>query len=256
MARIIYTLGELAGSIGGMTFQRNNAGSIVRTRPRPNKSTTIRQSQSHINHTKWIYQWQQLTQTQRDNWITYASTWTKLNKFGQVKTLTGLNWFETSNYYRPSLNEAILFNPPIHTLPQNPPSFEVQLSDSTLNIYLIDAHDYNGSPLIIWVSAPTNKNTPSINQTQRKAMILDNLVTNPVNITTEWQLATGLQFSPTTSFPNANIYVCLQSISRSSGITSPFLCSKEHTGTLTEQFILTDSGDYLMTDTNDQLTTN
>src|SRR3990172_5446755 len=152
MARIVYTLGELTGSIGGMTFQRNNSGAIVRQRPQPSKSTTIRQSVTHANHLHWLYQWQQLSQTQRDDWNSYASIWTKINKWGQAKTLTGQNWFETANYYRADLGESQLSSPPVHTLPQNPPAFSVQLQINSIRLYFTETHDYTNNPLLIWVS--------------------------------------------------------------------------------------------------------
>jgi len=253
MARIVYTLGELMGSVGGLTFQRNSSGTIVRTRPIPTKRTTTRQSATHTAHIHWLYEWQQLTQAQRDDWNTYASTWQKINKFGQSKTLTGQNWFETSNYYRTNIGETQLSNPPVHTLPQDPPTFDIYLSETAIRICATEAHDYINNPVILWVSPPTRRNTPTINQTRRLATIL---IVEPAcgyDITTFWETAIGIPWTPSTLFPNANIFVCLQSIRRSSGITSALLCEKADTESGIGSNLETDTGDNLQTDTGDYI---
>ena len=157
----------MVGNLGDITFQRNTAGTIVRLRPRPSKSSTTQQTTAHINHIDWSYEWQQLTQDERDDWNTYAGTWTKVNKFGQTKTLTGLNWFESANYYRLELGESILTAPPVHDLPQAPPDFDINITDDTISLTFNEAHDYDVSPVIVWVCAPTKRGTQSLNQRSR-----------------------------------------------------------------------------------------
>jgi hypothetical protein len=232
MARIVYTLGQLKGSIGGLTFQNNSSGAIVRQRPQPAKGITTKQSNTHVNHIKWLYEWQQLSQAQRNLWNVYANTWTKINKFGEVKKLTGLNWFETSNYHIQSIGESILQSPPAHDLPQTPPSFNIEITDTIIYLVMNEAHDYYNYPVLVWVSQPIRRNTQTINQTRRLAMIITNLNTNPISIKTEWELATELPFSPLSLFPNANLFVCLQSMARTSGITSTLLCKSVNTSLL------------------------
>ena len=248
MARITYTLGELMGSVGGLTFQRNSAGAIVRQRPIPSKQTTTRQSISHAAHIKWLFEWQKLTQSQRDAWNVYADTFTKINKFGQVKFITGQNWFETSNYYMEVIGEAIMTSPPIHTLPENPQTFNLVLSASQIQLNFTEAHDCTGNPILIWVSAPTKRNTPTVNQIRRLAQITEDCPIGLFDITAVWENAIGLPWTPATLFPNANIFVCLQSLRRSSGITSALLCAKQNTAATAIDNIQTDTGDDLQTD--------
>lgn len=235
MARITYTLGELTGSLSGVTFQRNRSGTIIRTRPAPSRKSTTRQTAIHTSHTGWLYQWQQLTQEQRDLWNDFSITFNKVGKFGQTKTLTGQNWFETCNYERFIITGTILSNPPVYALPQSPPAFELIPTNNNLYINFLQSHDYVNHPIIVWTSYPTRKNTLSINQIRRKALIITATPTDPLGITNEWETATGLPWSPSALFPTANIYVCLQSINLSSGITSALLCSKTNTGSVTQE---------------------
>ena len=248
MARIIYSLGELAGSIGDLTFQRNNSGTIVRTRPRQNKSSTLRQTARHTQHIDWLAKWQQLTQNQRDDWNTYASTWTKINKFGQVKTLTGQNWFESSNYYMSDMGQAMLANPPGHTLPLAPPDLDILVSETEIQVSFVAPFDYTYDSLIMWASTPTKKNNFQVNQIRRKVTVLNATPANPLDITALWETAIGLPWEPLTLFPNANLFVCLQSISKGSGIASTFICNSINTLSIVGNSLLSDAGVQLQTD--------
>lgn len=233
MARIIYgpLVTAVKGSISGITFQANPSGSIIRSRPRTTKVSTTKQTQSHSKLSRLLFEWQAITQTQRDLWNEYAAAWTKTNKFGQTKILTGLNWFTSVNWWRLYLDTSILANPPAHDLPDAPPSFALILSDTDIYLNFLDSFDYSINALAVWMSIPTKKNTLSINQIRKLVTVFQATPLDPINITSQWETATGLVWAPANNFPNANIYVCLESIRKSSGITSSLLCTKNSTPT-------------------------
>jgi len=235
MARIVYTIGEIFGSIGGLTFQRNSSGKIIRGRPTVGKKSTSRQQRSHAVHNELLRGWQLLTNAQKDLWNTYGNTFVKINKFGQDKTLTGANWFESLNFFRQLLSLPLFTSPPAHLLPSSPPTFEIELTATTISINFTSAHDYVDSPVVVWVTIPTRKISNSINQIRKFALIISAAPADPLDITTEWETATGLSWSPVTNFPNANIFVCLESVKASSGITSPMVCGKKSTTEFTEE---------------------
>lgn len=230
MARVVYgpLVSSVKGSIGGITFQGNPSGSIIRNRPRPTKVSTNRQTASHASLQNLLYLWQQLTQSERDEWNVYATAWTKENKFGQAKVLTGLNWFTSVNYYKLLVDSSTFTSPPAHVLPQAPPSFGLVLSDSAIKINFLEAHLYPENPVAVWASFPTRKNTLSINQVRRLVTILTAQPADPLDITALWKIATGINWDPANNFPNANIYVCLESMSATSFITSSLLCTKQN----------------------------
>jgi hypothetical protein len=234
MARIVYTIGEIFGSIGGLTFQRNHSGKIVRFRPTVGKKSTSKQQRAHLIHNDLLRGWMLLTNAQKDLWNTYASTWVKVNKFGQDKTLTGANWYESLNYFREILSLSYFTVPPAHDLPTSPPTFEILLASDSVKINFTSAHDYVDSPVIVWVTLPTRKISNSVNQIRKYALVISAAPSDPLDITTEWETATGLDWNPTANFPNANIFVCLESVKASSGITSPMICGKKSTSEITE----------------------
>lgn len=234
MARIVYILGELKGSIGDITFQRNASGKIVRLRPRKNKSSTQKQQASHLLHNDLLREWQLLTLTQKNSWNAYAALWPKQDKFGLNKILTGANWFESLNFYRQLLSLSLFTSPPAHDLPTSPPAFQIILSSTQLLIILLASHNYNDSPVVVWTTLPTRKTTNSINQIRKYAKIITIDPGSSLDITTEWEIATGLTWSPLVTFPSANIFVCLESVKASSGITSPMSCKVESTSNVAE----------------------
>lgn len=226
MATITYTLGELKGSIGNLTFQRNSSGKIVRVRPRINKSSTSSQQKAHSKLFDSLYNWQLLTNSQKDSWNTYANTFTKINKFGQEKKLTGLNWFTSTNFYNLLLGNPLFTNPPPHTLPPSPPSFEILLTETSIKINFTSRFTWTTNGLIIWSTLPNRKNTNSINTVRRLVTVIkDEPMNNIIDITSLWETSMGITFN-TANFPNANIFVCLESVSTESGITSPLICNK------------------------------
>ena len=231
MARITYgpLVTAIKGSIGGVTFQNNTSGTIIRSRPRPTRVSTTKQTIAHAALQQLLYEWQNITQSQRDEWNEYASVWTKENKFGESKTLTGQNWFTSVNWWRNELDETILAGPPAHTLPQAAPSFAMILSNSDVKINFLSAHDYVNNPVAVWSSLPTKKNTLSINQIRKLVYVFRTTPADPYNLTALWEAAIGLDWDPSNNFPDANIFFCLESIRESSGITSSMLCTKNET---------------------------
>lgn len=234
MARIVYTLGELKGSVGDLTFQQNSSGKIVRLRPRKNKSSTTRQQNSHAIHNNLLRGWQLITLSEKNSWNTYAGVWTKINKFGEVKKLTGQNWFESLNYYRGLLSLSLFTLPPAHDLPIAPPSFEILLSASSVVVEFTSSHNYVDSPVMVWTTIPTRRSTTSINQIRKFCIAITADPGSSLDITTEWELATGLNYTPALTFPDANIFICLESVKATSGITSPMVCESESTQEIIE----------------------
>jgi hypothetical protein len=238
MARIVFAplVSEIKGSIGGVTFQGNPSGSIIRLRPHLSRASTTKQSAAHSSLSNLLYQWQNITSVQRDDWNTFAALWVKTNKFGQDKTLTGLNWFTSVNWWRLNIDQPLLSSPPAHTLPAAPPAFEVLITAAQLRIDFTAAHNFVTSPIAIWSSLPTKKSTLSINQIRKLVTIVNAAPADPLDITSLWETATGIDWSPSVVFPGANIFVCLESVSQSSGITSAMLCSSKYIESDTSTF--------------------
>jgi len=228
MAKIIFgpIVESAKGSIGGVTFQSNAAGTIIRSRPHVSRKSTHKQNIKHLVIAKINWRWQQLTEAEREQWNTFAATYTKTNKFGQVKKLTGLNWFFSVNFWRIQINLAHLTTPPIYGSPMAPPDFSLILSNSAIKINFLEAHNFDLYPVAVWGMLPTKRSSFSLNQTRKLIEVIEVPPSDPYDITTNWSDKIEIAWNPSVSFPSANIFICLESFTRSTGITSTMLCTK------------------------------
>jgi len=231
MARVTYgpLVTAVKGSIGGITFQNNSSGAIIRSRPRPTRSSTNKQTSSHAFFAEYLHQYQLLSLTEKQAWNTYATTWSKINKFGQSKILTGQNWFQSINYWRVQMDLSILSDPPTHLLPASPPSFEIVFTDESINLNLTSSFNFTENSLILWSTIPTRRTKTTVNQIRKLIKVWNADPGNPVDITALWEAQTNTIYNPTINFPSANIFFCLQSCLKSSGITSSMLCTVNNT---------------------------
>lgn len=102
MALIVLAGGEQrSGSAGGITYSRNRFGAYMRNRAVPVNPNTDRQANVRNQVRALSIAWENiLTQTQRDEWETYAANVVWQNKLGQSVLLTGLNHYIRSNVPR------------------------------------------------------------------------------------------------------------------------------------------------------------
>ena len=232
MARIVYIIGTLYGSVGGSTFQKNASGYIVRQRPQLSKKSTLKQYSAHNKLQNWLANWNQLGGTNQMAWNVFAMANPKTNKFGQVKNITGANWFMSVNYMRTLLGLTVLDSPPTYTIPDAAPNFEIELFSDNIKINFLGSFDYTNNSLIVWVTPPTNRTTVSVNQIRKFSFTQASTPANPLTITSNWQSTIGINWDPLDFFPNSYITVCLQSVRRSSGISGVLLCKQANTDSI------------------------
>lgn len=220
MAKIVPAFGPIKGKVGGVTFQVNPAGNTMRATPRPRKSSSTKQSQAHQTHQRYLNQWSSLTLTQQMDWATFAATYTKIDKFGVDRTITGLNWFESVNQQLVFAGMSEINSPPTHDTPAAVPAFVIILSASAIKIGLSDTYDFGTGSLIIFASLPLFRMGNSQIRFMKRMLTATSAPGDMIDITSEWEEATGLIWSPNTTFPAANIRVQIQSMSNASGITT------------------------------------
>lgn len=133
MARIIYSglIESIRGSIAGTTFQKNRYGHTVKRKPnmvRPATPFQNRQKQLISRATK---AWRELTDSVRDSWNTWASTYPSYSRFNPSAELSGYAVFVRSQVY------GLLAADTIRTIE---PSFTLNIDD-TLSLSLARISD-------------------------------------------------------------------------------------------------------------------
>jgi hypothetical protein len=114
MARVTYgeSVTEYAGSIGGITYQKNASGNIARLRPNPTVNPTSLQAGYQTNMAYLVSFWPTLSQADKDLWDAFAIAHDHTTPWGEVKTLSGYQWFISCNLICLAAHELILSSPP------------------------------------------------------------------------------------------------------------------------------------------------
>jgi len=102
MARIIYgaLVESIRGSIGGTTFQRNAYGFTVKKKPNMIHPNSSYQQTQKIVFMQSVMAWQQLTDAQRLDWETWASTYPQYAKHNASSQLSGFAVFVRQHCHR------------------------------------------------------------------------------------------------------------------------------------------------------------
>lgn len=96
MARILYSgigIVDGSGKLNGSVLSKNKGGAYVRTKVTPvNPQTTAQQNQRNILST-WSQGWRGLTPAQRSGWNSAAVNFPYVDRFGNVRQLSGFQLY-------------------------------------------------------------------------------------------------------------------------------------------------------------------
>lgn len=211
---------DIAGSIGGYTFQTNRSGRIIRSRGGTFKNSTPKQTIQQANHTTIISEWQSLSLADRDLWNLFSLANTKTDKFGTVRTLTGLNWFEAINSTRKCFNLSILLTPPVHSLPVAPPVYDFTAGATTLEIDFNPPFAPVDTGLKIWTTPPLTTITNSLRSQYRLTKVIQSGPYDVIDITADWISTHNVPYPPSSQTFCFTIGVMIQSCLLPNGICS------------------------------------
>lgn len=141
MARIKFSpvVGEISGSIGGSTFQKNRFGFTVRKKPLPPSIISALQYNNRVNMARVISAWAGLTAAQRkawDNFLSFSAAYARLNKNA---LLSGFNLFVRYNIIRLNAGLEIRTALSYVTPPFVPVGLTLELQSPSLPVIITEA---------------------------------------------------------------------------------------------------------------------
>lgn len=210
----------MTGSIGGFTFQKNRSGPIIRLRPSGQKKVSDLQTQKQALHTTMLANWQNLSQANKTLWNSFASLHTKTNSFGQTKTLTGLNWFESINQNLQYISQPTISVPPVYTLPTAPGNFVFILSLTELKLKFMPHFNPANESLLIRATAPLSVSSHTLQKDFRLISVRNTAPYTTIDLKTDWQNYFNIPYPPASSTDCFNIAVMVQTVEKTSGLVS------------------------------------
>lgn len=223
MARVTYIapISEIVGSISGYTFQRNRSGTIVRSRPRGYKQSSSLQTLAQNDFYKYISTWRNLTLSQKQAWNDFADLHDKENQFGQTKTLSGLNWFQSVNYYLELLGSSPITTPPSYSLPPSVASFTFVATLSDLAVVFDSDFSPTNSSLIVRVTTPSNLSTNNVRSNFHLIGTFSSQPFKILDLKTLFENYFNVSYPLSSTYNNYTLHCMIQTVHNTSGITSP-----------------------------------
>jgi hypothetical protein len=222
MARILYSdpISEIKGSIGGVSFHRNNSGCICKLKPSPRVTLSPYQSYSNYKISYFSSRWQMLTIGQKEDWNAYAALHTKYNYWGEEKTLTGYNFYMMSNINSFNIGGGLITNPPVYVAPLAVHAFTIVIGVASLNVNFGEEWDFTGYSLIVF-SSPLLR---CVSNKQRNNLYLTRVYhTSPIqllSIKANWSSIFGVTWPPNGS--DFSIVVAVATVNDTTGLSSQF----------------------------------
>ena len=88
---------DVKGSIGGVVFQSNGSGAMVRTKTIPTNKRTALQIYQRSNMAVYSAKWRNLSAGDQQMWVDDASNHPYVNRLGETKRYSGFMWFMKTN---------------------------------------------------------------------------------------------------------------------------------------------------------------
>lgn len=156
---------SVSGSIGGMTGARNKGGMYFRARSIPVNPATTYQVAVRNAMANLVVRWGDvLTQTQRDQWDTYAVNTPLVNALGDSVNRSGQQMFLRGNVVRLQQGLALADDgPPNYNLGEfTAPTFTIDTANQEIDVAFTNGDDWaneDGSSMIVSVSRPQSAGT-------------------------------------------------------------------------------------------------
>lgn len=225
MAKITLTglMADIQGSIGGTTFQRSRAGLIARRKPIPKTSRTAKQSAIIAEHQTLNAQFILLPLSTKLQWDSFALAHTRTDKYGNVNTLTGLNWYQSINFTLFLISEPLKTLPPSYIIPFAPIEYTGCLENNELKItnpFPLITADHS---ILIYTTPPLTRSTISDWSNFRLTKTLNTSPSNIIDLTADWE-STHSRTLNTSQFSSGTIIgIAIQSARKSTGLKSNFV---------------------------------
>jgi hypothetical protein len=164
MSKILYgsEVTDIVGSIGGLTFQHNNSGSICRLKPFNAQTLSQAQIERNVYFSAAVAAFKSLSNTNKNLWKAFAAAHSKVNYYGETKVLTAQNWFTSLYLNAVTVGSSPLVVPPTYSVPALPSIPTSSYIDTSIPefVFEFDA-PFNFTPyyLLIYASPLTFNNS-------------------------------------------------------------------------------------------------
>lgn len=189
---------DINGSVNGWTFQNSLQGKTVRVRPNQTQIGTYKRQLVKQQNIFIQKVWSGLTGSEKADWNTFAGSTAFTDIYGNVKSVSGYQYFYSCYYNSTYLGGISNRLAPIGgSFPVAIPTFTVILNPTTLVLHFSSSFSHPDTRLIVFCSLPTNNIQPH-NRRVFKFTMQNNAGYSPdAIITSDWETMSGLNYAAT-----------------------------------------------------------
>jgi len=181
---------DIAGSVGGATFQRSRFGITMRAKPLPLYSQTTAQYTIRRHITSLQYNWQALTDDQRQQWNRFLDFSGQTIRKDKSILLSGHTLYIKYQLFRLLYNQALLTTLAYSSMPVWEGITNLQLDGPILNLNFDDDIVHTSYFFIFKATMPRNENQ-AYNPKGLRFILVDYATASVFNLTVEYVNAFG-----------------------------------------------------------------
>ena len=221
MARITYgtIVTNIKGSIGGTTFSTNRAGAIAKARVVGKRKLTPGQSVSLSSSMSVTNAWNELSYAEKVAFNDYALVNTFTDRFGNVKTLTGYQWYKqlaAASYY---LDGTYISVPPAYSFPSALPSFEVLSQAGVLQVTWSTPIDSGVTGIYVYATPPIRGVANNQSATYRLLDTRSLDITSSFDLAAVWSQVFGIDLGSLPASSRFNVNILIMPLDKSSYVS-------------------------------------
>jgi hypothetical protein len=222
MARITYgpLITELAGSIGGVTFQKNSSGSIARLRSKKPCNPNQLQSDNQVVFTQLVTYWPTLSQPNKDTWDAFALAHFHYTPWGEEKTLNGFQWFLSCNRNLLLSGESIIDTAPGYSAISPPNAFTLAASSSHLTVNIALGWAIAPDNLFLYMTPPLRHSSIKLRRPLTLVLVSDSINTSSMNVESYFEDLANVTWADFYASADANIIVRAAVVETGTGLAS------------------------------------
>jgi hypothetical protein len=224
MARVTYgaLVTDLAGSIGGITFQQNPSGAIARSRPYTPVNPSIQQSDRQLALIRLVAKWGSLSLAYKDQWNALAAAHNKVNDWGNEVKVSGYQWFISYNLNAFTQGQGPWDYPDTYQLVDPVPAFTLDADASDLWIDFGTPVDFPGTYAGIYATVPMRQTSIKLRKSTFLIACWATTNTQYIVLTTLYEALFNIVWADFYANSQAAIIVRMKNFAEDTGYASPF----------------------------------
>lgn len=213
---------EITGSIAGTTFHRNPSGAIGRQRPFTPVNPSELQSGNQVQLADLVSLWSSFDASSKNSWNAIAASYQHTTPWGNLKTLSGFQWFMCCNRQLLSVGQPVITDAGAYAVPAAPNTFLLVSDAGSLVIDFGATYTSNPHYVVMYATPPLRANQVTL---KKSSFIIDVRIYNAVdalNITSIYEAYFNLNWATFYAAAHCSIIIKLKAIYNLRGYNSVF----------------------------------